>query len=102
MLEANFNFAHRIVFSNWIALNTKVLNTIPIEVIGERRHWAAIHLSLDKKLVCDNLNARKLTKITICADEINCYDRVTHLFTSLHPKYFRTKNNSLRALLRAI
>ena len=63
-------------------------NTMPREVIGRRRSQAATHLALNKKLIVDITNVRKIPTVTICADATNCYDRVAYPFASLCAQYF--------------
>jgi hypothetical protein len=83
LLEVDFNTIHKIMFNNRLMPNIEAMNAILMEVIGGRRLYIATHLALDKKLISDIVNMRKLPMITICADVTNCYDRVTHLFASL-------------------
>ena len=80
LLEADFNAMHKIIFNNRLILSIEAENAIPMEIIGGRRSQAATHLALDKKLIADIANVRKLPTITICADATNCYDRVAHPF----------------------
>ena len=89
LLEVDFNAIHKIIFNNRLMPNLEAMNVIPMEIIGGRRSQAATHLALDKKLISDITNMRKLPMITICADATNCYDRVVHPFASLYAQYFR-------------
>ena len=82
-LEADFNAMHKIMFNNRLILNIEAMKTILMEVIGGRWSQAATDLTLDKKLISDITNVRKLPIITICANATNCYDRVAHPFASL-------------------
>ena len=43
---------------------------------------------LKKKLISNATNIRKLLKVLIFANTINCYNKVTHLFMSLSTQYF--------------
>ena len=72
------------MFNNRLILNIEAMNAIPMEVIGSRQSQAATHLVLDKKLISDIANVRKLPMITICADATNYYNRVAHPFASLY------------------
>ena len=83
LLEADFNAMHKIIFNNRLIPSIEAANAIPIEVIGGRRSQAATHLALDKKLIADIANVRKLLTITIYANATNCYDQVAHPFASL-------------------
>ena len=56
---------------------------------------------LNKKLISDIANARKLPTI-ICTDATNCYDRVAHPFASLCVQHFRLEIMFLAALFRTI
>ena len=102
LLEADFNAIHKIIFNSRLILSIKAANAIPMEVIGGRRSQAATHLALDKKLIADIANMRKLLTITICADATNCYDRVAHPFASLCAQYFGLDVMYLAVLFRAI
>ena len=102
LLEADFNAAHKIIFNNRLVPNIEAVNSIPIEVIGGRRIQAATQLALDKKLIADIVNVRKCPTITICADAMNCYDRVAHPFASLCTQHFSLEITHLTVLFRAI
>ena len=73
-----------------------------MEIIGGRRSQAATHLALNKKLITDIANVRKLPMITICADATNCYDRVAHPFENLCAQCFGLEVSYLAALFRAM
>ena len=83
LLEVDFNATHKIIFNNRLIPNLEATNVIPGEVIGGRRSQATTHLALDKKLIVDIANVRKLPMISICVDVMNCYNRVTHSFASI-------------------
>ena len=102
LLEADFNALHKIIFNNRLMPKIEADNVIPMEVIGGRRSQAATHLALNKKLIADIANVRKLPSVTICADATNCYDRVAHPFASLCAQCFRLELTYLTILFRAI
>ena len=102
LLEADFNAMHKIIFNNRLIPRIEADNAIPLEVIGGRRSQAATHLALDKKLIADIANVRKLPMATICADATNCYDRVAHPFASLCAQYFGLELTYLTVLFQAI
>ena len=83
LLEADFNVMHKIIFNNCLMPRLETNKAIPIEVIGRRKSQAATHLALNKKLIADIVNVRKLPAATICADATICYNRVAHPFASL-------------------
>ena len=47
------------------------------------RSQAATNLALSKKLIAEMTNTRKLPTTTTCADETNCYNKVSHPCASL-------------------
>ena len=102
LLEADFNAMHKIIFNNRLIPSIEAHKAIPMEVIGGRRSQAATHLALNKKLIADTANIRKLPTVTICADATNCYDRVAHPFASLCAQYFGLEITYLTVLFRAI
>lgn len=102
LLEADFNAMHKIIFNNRLMPRIEADNAIPMEIIGGRRSQAATHLALNKKLIADIANVRKLPTATICADATNCYDRVAHPFASLCAQYFGLEITYLTILFRAI
>ena len=102
LLEADFNTAHKIIFNNRLIPNLEAMNVIPGKVIGGRRSQAATHLALDKKLIADIANVQKLPMISICADAMNCYERVAYPFTSIYAQYFRLELPYHLILFRAI
>ena len=71
LFEADFNMMHEIIFNNRLIPKIEADNVIPMEVIGGRRSQAAAHLALNKKLIADIANVRKLPTATICADATN-------------------------------
>ena len=56
-------------------------------------------LALNKKLIVDIANIKKILIIVICADIINCYNRVVYSFASLCTQYFRLEVSHLLVLL---
>ena len=102
LLEADFNTMHKIIFNNRPLPKIEADNAIPMEIIGGRRSQAATHLALNKKLIADIANVRKLPTATICADATNCYNRVAHPFASLCAQYFGLEITYLTILFRAI
>ena len=102
LLEDYFNAIYKIIFNNRLYLYIEVVNSIPIEVMGERRPQAAIHLALDKKLISNIVKVWKLPVITVCANTINYYNRVAYLFTSLCAQYSWVEVIYLAVLFRAI
>lgn len=101
LLEADFNALHKIMFNNRLTPKLEESGMIPIEIIGGRRSQAATHLALNKKLIADIANVRKLPMIAICANATNCYDRVAHPFASLCAQYFGLEISYLAVLFRA-
>ena len=93
---------HKIIFNNRLILSIEAANAILMEVIGGRRSQVATYLALDKKLIADIANIRKLPTIIICADATNCYNRVAHPFASLCAQYFGLDIIYLAVLFRAI
>ena len=45
-------------------------------------------LDLNKNIILDIANIKKLTTATMCADTTNCCDRAVHPFASLCAQYF--------------
>ena len=82
-MEADFNIVYKIIFNRRIITRLEEDNIIWKEIIGGRRTYAAIYLVLNKKLISDIVNIRKLPTITIYVDITNCYNRVVHPFASL-------------------
>ena len=60
------------------------------------------HLVLDKKLIYDIVNTRKLLTITACTNATNYYDKVAYPFASLYIQYFGAEIIYLATLFRAI
>ena len=102
LLEADFNAMHKIIFNNRLIPRIEAENAIPLEAIGRRRSQAATHLVLNKKLIADIANVRKLPMATTHEDATNFYDRVAHPFASLCAQYFRLELTCLTVLFQAI
>ena len=60
----------------------EVDKVIPQKIIDNKRSEVAIHLALNKKLIADLANIRKVLIATICTNTTNCYNRVAYLYTS--------------------
>ena len=58
------------------------------EIIGEKRTQAPTNLSLNKKIIVDTSNVRKMPTVATCVDATKCYDRVPHSFVIMRAKYF--------------
>ena len=102
LLTVDFNIIYKIIFNNRIIPSIEDKEVILMEIIRERKAQAATHLALDKKLISDIANARKVLLITICTDTSNCSNRVAHVFASACAKYFRVEILHLVILFRAI
>jgi len=61
-----------------------------------------MYLALNKKLIVDIANMRKILIVTICEDAINSYGRVVYPFASLHAQYFGLEVSYLLVLFRII
>ena len=93
---------HKVIFNNRLLPSIEVAEAILIKVIGSRRSQAVSHLALDKKLISNIANVRKLPIINVCTNAINCYNRVAYSFTSLYAQYFLVEITYLAVLFRAI
>ena len=102
LLEADFNTVYKIIFNRRIIPRLKEAKTILNEIIGNRRTQVATHLALNKKLISDIANVRKLPTKVICTDATNCYNRVEHPFTSLSAQYFGLEVIYLLVLFKII
>ena len=102
ILEADFNTMHKIIFNQRVMPRLEQYNDIPKEIIGGRKNQAATHLALNKKLISDISNVRKLLTVTICADATNCYNRIAHPFASLCAQYCRLGIEHLSVLFTTI
>ena len=102
VLEADFNALHKIMFNNRLILTLEEMEAMPMEAIGRRRLQAATHLALNRKLIADTSNERKLLTVTICTHATNCYNRVAYPFASLCAQYFRLEILHLAVLFRTM
>jgi len=71
LLEADYNGLHKINFNGRLMPRLEAMSSILQEIIGGRRSQAATHLALNKKLIADISNIRKVPTVTICADATN-------------------------------
>ena len=58
-----FNTLYKIIFNSRLILVLKVREEILQEIIGSRRIQAITHLVLNKKLIADIVNAKKLSAV---------------------------------------
>ena len=61
-----------------------------------------MYLALNKKLIADIANIRKILMVITYTDIRNYYNRVAHPFASLHAKYFRLEVAYLLVLFRIV
>ena len=101
-MEADFNAVYEIIFNRRRMPRLEEDKIILKEIIGSRRTQAVMHLILNKKLITDIVNIRKLPTITIYADATNCYNRVAYSFTSLCTQYFSLDITCLLVLFKAM
>ena len=83
LLETDFNALNKIIFNNRVIPVIEASNSIPEEIIRDRRGQSFIHMALNKKLVCDIGNQLKKPMVVVSTDATNCYDRIIHLVSSL-------------------
>ena len=102
LLEVDFNTLYKIIFNNRMMLVLEVREEILQEIISSRRIQAATHLVLNKKLIIDIANTKKLPIVIMYTDIINFHDRVACLFASLNTPYFRLDIAYLLVLIRTI
>ena len=60
LLEADFNALHKIIFNERIMTVLEEKDEILQEIVGRRRTQAATHVALNKKLIADAVNMRKI------------------------------------------
>ena len=71
LLEIDFNALYKIIFNGKIIPTLEERNNMSHEIIGSRGTQAAIYLVLNKKLIANIANIRKVPTIIICADSLN-------------------------------
>lgn len=52
------------------------------KIIGGRRGHSTIHIALNKKLVSDIANHKKIPIVIFLENATNCYDRIAHQIDS--------------------
>ena len=92
----------KIIFDNRIIPSAEEVNVTLIEVIRGRKLQAATHLALDKKLISDVSNARKLLIIAACADATKYCVSMAHPFTSMCAQYLGVELSCIVVVFRAI
>ena len=101
-MEADFNCIHKINFNGRLTPSLEASSSMPQEIIGGRRSKAATHLALNKKIIAEIHNTRKLPTVAVCADATNCHDRVAHYHTSLCSHFFGIEMFYLLVLFKTI
>ena len=86
--EADFNALHEIVFNTRILPSLERDMLILDEIISNRHRQSALQVTINKKVILDISNQKKVPSITISADATNCYDRVVYSFTSFTVQHF--------------
>ena len=102
LLEADYNTLNRLVFNIKLTPSLKINKQIPYEIIGDRRGYSAIHITLNKKLVSDIANQSKKSTVIILVDATSCYNHITHSIVSLVCQYFRLSLEYVLLLFRTI
>ena len=80
----------------------KVSKEIIQEITGGRKIQAPTYLALNKKLITDITNTKKLQIVSTCTKVINYYNRVVYPITSLSTQYFRLDIEYILVLFRII
>ena len=88
LLEVDFDALNKIVFNTKLMISLKRTNSIPYEIIGERRGQSSIYIALNKKLVSDIANQSKKLTVVVSVDASNCYDRIAHPIAILTCQHF--------------
>ena len=102
LLEVDFNALYKIIFNKRPISVLEAREEILQESIEDRRTQAIAYLVLNKKLIADIANAKKLLIVIIHTDAINYHNRVLHSFTSLSTQYFGLDIVHLLVLFRTI
>ena len=102
LLEVDFNDVHKIRFNGRFMPRLEEENLIPREIIEGRRTQAATHLVLNKNVVSQIANVKKLPTETTCADATHYHDRVAHPFASLCAQCFELDAECLLVLLKTM
>lgn len=83
LMEADFNFANKLIFGRrmmWFAEDNKA---IPAECYGSRKHHEAIDAALNRRLATDIFRQQRISAAIASLDLADCYDRIAHNIASL-------------------
>jgi hypothetical protein len=83
LMEADFNFANKLVFGHRMMRQAERKQQIPKEIYGSRNGHSATELGLNRRLVTDLSRQRRWPMAISSVDAHTCYDRIAHAVASI-------------------
>lgn len=83
LMEADFNFANKLVFGKKMVDNMEGAGVIPPEAMGSRKDMVAIEVLILRRIIFDLSCAQRQSGCLASVDAKTCYDQVTHSITSM-------------------
>ena len=102
LMEADFNFANKLLFGSRMMHQAEEHGVLPAENFGSRHDHCSIEISLSRLLFFDVVRQRRYSAALASVDAHTCYDRIVHSFFSLACQAFGMPRGPLTAMLLAI
>ena len=102
LMEADFNFANKLIFGSRMMRQAEEHGVLPAENFGSRHEHCSIEISLSRLLFFDIVRQKRYSAALASVDAHTCYDRIVHNFFSLACQAFGMPIGPLAAMLLAI
>ena len=102
LMEADFNFANKLLFGSRMIHRAEQRKVLPIENYGSRNDHCSIEIALSRLLFFDVVRQRRCSAALASVDAHTCYDRIVHSFFSLGSQALGMPRGPLAAMLMAI
>ena len=102
LMEADFNFANKLILGSRMIKNGHAAGLIPTEQYGGLHNKCSAEVGLNRRLFLDLLRLQRRNGALASVDAANCYDRMCHSIVSLCCQYFGVPAPPLICMLLAI
>ena len=101
LMEADFNFANKIIFGSRMLGNARAHGLVPDEIFSEKNK-TAVDGTLAKVLFYDLARQTRRPAGVASVDADNCFDRIAHAMASLCFQAFGVSSQTAQAMLQTI
>jgi hypothetical protein len=102
LMEADFNFFNGLMFASRMMRQAETQDRIPLECYGSRKNHEAIEVAVNRHLVADILQQKRIPGAIASVDAESCYDCITHAAGLLCAQTWDVDPQAIIAMLRPI